>query len=473
MNHCLGHSSRNIRHLHPRHLLLLLLVFIALKSIAQHDHHVQMPADTATHHHAIADSIGLPAEPEMPMSHAYSLNLPMNRNGSGTSWLPDSTLMYGHGVHLKKWMLMLHENIFIRYNHQDITNKGERGGEKFDVPNWLMLMGQRKVKKKGLFVVSAMFSMDPLTVGNEGYPLLFQTGETYQGQPLVDRQHPHDLFSGLSVAYTQMITKDIDLSGYIGFPGEPASGPVTFMHRPSAMNNPDAPLGHHWQDATHITFGAATLGLRLWKIKIEGSDFTGMEPDENRYNFDAPLFDSYSWRVLFSPAAQLTLFVSQSFIHSHEAAHPHEDITRNSAGLIHDWPFGLNRYLATSVVWGQNRGEQSESSVLVESALQLDRNAIYWRYEWVEKSAGELDLRSFINGHDPVFSIQAFTAGINRVLLRKAGFNIALGTQGSIYLSDSRLEALYGHNPLALEIYLRLYPHLMHAHGEEHTMSAM
>ena len=56
-----------------------------------------------------------------------------------------------------------------------------------------------------------------------------------------------------------------------GYPGEPALGPPVFMHRLSAMDDPDAPLGHHYQDATHITFGVATLGFRLSNVKLEGS----------------------------------------------------------------------------------------------------------------------------------------------------------------------------------------------------------
>ena len=51
---------------------------------------------------------------------------------------------------------------------------------------------------------------------------------------------------------------------YFGYPGEPALGPPTFMHRPSAMDDPDAPIGHHWQDSTHVTFGVATAGL-VWR----------------------------------------------------------------------------------------------------------------------------------------------------------------------------------------------------------------
>jgi hypothetical protein len=110
---------------------------------------------------------------EMAMNHAYSRNLPMNRNASGTSWLPDSSVMYGHGKHLKEWMIMFHANIFVRYNNQDITNQGSRGGEKFDVPNWFMLMGQRKVGKRGLFCFGTMFSFDPFTVGGEGISIAF------------------------------------------------------------------------------------------------------------------------------------------------------------------------------------------------------------------------------------------------------------------------------------------------------------
>jgi hypothetical protein len=101
-----------------------------------------------------------------------------------------------------------------------------------------------------------MFSLDALIVGGYGYPLLFQTGESWKSQPLVDRQHPHDLFSEISVSYAHAFSKKTDLFVYLGYPGEPALGPVTFMHRISGMDNPDAPIGHHWADATHITFGS-------------------------------------------------------------------------------------------------------------------------------------------------------------------------------------------------------------------------
>ncbi|MGZ4042560.1 MAG: hypothetical protein ACXVO9_05120 [Bacteroidia bacterium] len=396
------------------------------------------------------------------MNHAFSLNLPMNRNGSGTGWLPDASTMYGYGIHYKKWMFMFHNNVFFRYNHQDITNKGNRGGEKTDAPAWLMFMGQRKIGNRGLFRFNSMISLDPITVGVEGYPLLYQSGETYKGKRLVDKQHPHDLFSELSLAYTYMVSKNVDITTYIGYPGEPALGPVAFMHRVSALNNPDAPLSHHWQDATHVNYGVGTLGIRYSIFKVEGSIFTGREPDENRYDFDKPRFDSYSYRLSCNPTKQLALQVSQAYLKSPEVAEPGKNVTRSTASIIHHLPFKReNRYLATSAIWGLNTSDHNEHSFLLESNLQLDKNAVYGRYEYVQKGASELDLPQFSNGSEAIFNIHALTIGLNRVLIRQFGYNLAAGLQGSVYVADARLNILYGQNPVAGEVYLRLYPHLM------------
>src|SRR3954463_3482667 len=154
-----------------------------------------------------AMDMGNPMTHHMSMSHVYSLNLPMNRNGSGTGWLPDASPMYGYMFHRPKWMYMLHGNLFLRYNNQDFTNKGSRGDSKFDAPDWVMFMGQRQVGKNGLFHFSIMFSLDAAIGGGSGYPLLFQSGEAYKGKAIVDRQHPHDFFSELSVSYSQALSK--------------------------------------------------------------------------------------------------------------------------------------------------------------------------------------------------------------------------------------------------------------------------
>lgn len=422
---------------------------------------------SAQHHHG-RDTTGQATDMNIqtPMCHSFSLNLPMNRNGSGTGWMPDSSVMYGHGIMTDEWMFMFHANLFLRSNWQDITKKSDRGDQQTDAPNWIMGMGQRRVGERGLFRFSTMISLDPLAVGNNGYPLLYQSGEAYNDQPIVDRQHPHDFFSELSIGYTHMFSEDIDLTGYLAYPGEPALGPVAFMHRNSALNNPDAPLGHHWQDATHITYGVATIGLRVGKIKVEGSVFTGREPDDKRYRFDQPKFDSYSMRVLCNPNEQLSVQVSQALITSPEQLHPEDDVLRTTASVVHNLQFeGSNRYLATSVVWGYNSGEESGHSILIEPNLQFDRTAIYARYEWVEKTASDLNLLQY--EQERTFNVQAITIGVNEVFLRKYGNNVAAGVQFTMFAAP-QLSSVYGNNPMSLEVYLRLYPHLMLMHHYRH-----
>lgn len=456
----------------PAYFATVLLLACDVVSIAQHEHH-EMQKDTARTEQSAADGQHAGhdqhADHEMktvPMSHAFSLNLPMNRNGSGTGWLPDGSPMYGYMLHSKKWMYMIHGNIFIRYNSQDISNKGTRGDSKVDAPNWFMAMGQRKVGERGLFRFSTMFSLDPL-FGGEGYPLLFQTGETFEGQPLVDRQHPHNLFSELSVAYTHSIAGDLDAFVHLAYPGEPALGPVAFMHRPSSLNNTDSPLGHHWQDATHITFGVATLGFRYKIFKVDGSIFTGREPGEGRYGFDKPAFDSYSYRLTANPSPSLSFQVSRAFIKSPEAAHPEEDVKRTTGSAVHSLALrGDNRSLNSTFVWGYNdRGEDhKEHSFTLESNLQLDRFALYGRYENIEKSADELLLDQF-EEHE-LFAIQALTIGLNYTVWKQWKTNFALGAQGSLYVAEDALDPVYGNNPMSVEVYLRISPALMKMNNE-------
>lgn len=474
---------------------IVMAVLISVATYAQHDHHEHAMPQSSQKKVSKPDSkkktvVPRPPEPkkpssapkaagdtatkhveehqhhkghEMNMSHAYSLSLVMNRNGSGTGWLPDNSPMYGYMQHSGKWMYMVHGNLFLRYNNQDIAREGSRGDAKPDAPNWVMAMGQRRVGKSGLFHFSVMLSADALSVGKDGYPLLFQTGETYKGQPLIDRQHPHDLFSELSVSYAQKLSEKADVFGYLGYPGEPALGPVAFMHRPSALYNPDAPLSHHWVDATHITFGVATLGLRYGKFKIEGSSFTGREPDENRYNFDKPRFDSRSARLSFNPNSDWSFQVSRAFIKSPELIHSGEDVNRTTASAIYSRRLAKNVFLNATGVWGMNekKGHDAEHAALLEGSLAVRKLAIYGRYDLVQKSAEELGFSDVEYGHDAVFPVNAMTLGGAYDLFDFKPLRLSAGAQFSLYNADDRLDYLYGHMPMAIEVYLRLYPGLM------------
>jgi hypothetical protein len=427
-------------------IILLVLMSGGLVLAQEHKHR----SDTMPEDHDGHDSL--------LMTHAYSRNLPMNRNGSGTGWVPDTSPMYMYMQGNKKRNWMIHGNIIVRYNNQDVFDKGSRGDTKIDVPNWFMGMYNQVVGSKGLFNATAMISFEPLTVGAKGYPLLFQSGETYNGNPLVDRQHPHDLIGGLSVAYTHMFNNDVDVTAYFGYPGEPALGPVAFMHRISALNNADAPLGHHWQDATHISFGVGTLGVRIKKFKLEGSIFTGREPDEDRYNFDQARFDSYSYRLSYNPTSEWSWQFSQGFLHDPEARDPGVDINRITASVMRSKSLRTMNW-SQSLIWGMNdkkNNGKKEHSILYENNLQFTRQALYSRYEFVQKGAEELDLTSTFG--DRSFDIHAFTLGYNHNIAPVAPIEILLGLQTTVNFPAPELKSLYGSLPLGLEIYLQLRP---------------
>ncbi|RYU89520.1 hypothetical protein EWM62_14470 [Mucilaginibacter terrigena] len=456
------------------YLLTLCLLIMAITAKAQQMDHMEHNSTTkkaAPHDHAkMMAETQRDTTHHMSMSSQFSLDLPMNRDGSGTSWVPDETPMYMYMVHSKKWMHMFHGSFFARYNKQDLFNKGSRGGGQVDAPNWFMYMAQRRMGSNGLFAINTMFSLDPFTVGAGGYPLLYQTGESYKGNKLVDRQHPHDLFAELSIAYTQRVAKNTDISLSVGMPGEPALGPPVFMHRVSAMNNPDAPLSHHYADATHITFGTATLGFRYKNVKLEGSVFTGREPDEHRYNFDKPRFDSYSVRLSVNPSKEWALQVSNGWLKSPEEAEPHDDVNRFTASAIHTKMLGNNSYTATTLVYGQNRHHgKTQPAVLLEHSLQLNKTAIYGRYEYVQKDAGEMDLETLFSA-DPNFNINAITLGTNRILATYKQTNITLGLQATLNASPKALTPLYGTAPVGFQVYLRITPSLMKMGGSKRKM---
>jgi hypothetical protein len=453
----------------------MLLLRPVVRAQQQHDMSGMKHNMTEMNH---SDSTMNHSDSAMNMSHSLSRNLPMNRNGSGTSWHPDQTPMYAYMNHAQNsWMMMLHYSLFLRYTSQNSNNPGLRGNDKaIDAPNYVMGMAQRTVGQRGLFSVRAMLSLDPLTVAPNGYPLLFQSGESYNGQRLVDRQHQHDLFSELSVSYSYAISPKADAYVYLGYSGEPALGPPAFMHRISSFNNSDAPLGHHWMDATHITFGVATAGFRYGIAKIEASSFTGREPNENRYGFDPPRFDSYSFRLSVNPSPSLAVQVSHGFIKSPESLAASEDVNRTTASVLHSRVLGnQNRYVTSAFVWGLNSHDgQHENAYLAESSLQLNRVAMYGRYENITKSVYELGLL-FIDdlGLPKTVNINNITAGINYRILRYANTDLVAGAQATLSMPDRFLQGIYGKTPVSGQVYLRLTPALMQMGVGNRTMHKM
>jgi heavy metal-binding protein len=417
------------------------------------------------HHDNSANAMHPPShemhEMHMEMRSTIDLADPMSREGSGTSWLPDSSPMYGKMFMIGEDMLMLHGAIFPRYTNVSTR----RGDDRIDAPNWIMGMYSHPLGDSTQIGARLMMSLDPLTEGGRGYPLLFQTGESWHDQPLHDRQHPHDLFDELSLSLSQTLAHDFSAYIYFGYPGEPALGPPAFMHRPSAMDDPDAPIGHHWQDSTHITFGVATAGLVWRNIKVEGSVFTGREPDENRYDFDQPRFDSYSGRISWNPTKNLALQASYGYIKSPEAVDPKTNIHRTTASAIYNLPLGPDRNWSNTFVWGQNNasGEGKTQSFLIESNYQRGRDTVYFRWERVQKSGHELVLDEA--DESEIFPVSGYSIGYVRDLSHGKGIDVGLGTQFTINDRPDSLDRYYGDDVgYAFQFFLRIRPS-MHSHG--------
>ncbi len=273
--------------------------------------------------------------------------IPMGQMASGTSWQPASTRLNMLHKTAGDWLLMFHYNAVVGVNSQG----GPRGVTKFESANWFMPMAFRKVGP-GTLELRGMFSFEPFTFPPGGSPLLFQTGETYKGQPIIDAQHPHDLFMELSASYTAPVGERATWFAYFGYPGEPALGPTAFMHRASASENPAAALSHHLQDSSHISFRVFTTGFTYRWFKLEGSIFNGREPDENRYNFEAHRWNSRSARLSFAPNGNWSMQVSHGLLRDPEPFEP-GDVRRTTASVTYNKPLAQGSW-ATSLIWGRN-----------------------------------------------------------------------------------------------------------------------
>jgi len=306
---------------------------------------------------------------------------PMSRDASGTSWQPD--LAEHHGIHamLGDWMLMGHLMLYGIYD----TQSGPRGDDKTFLAGMIMGMARRELTDSDLVSFRAMLSPEPF-MGRRGYPLLLQTGETGNGvTPLVDRQHPHDLFMELSGTYDHKFSADDSAFLYFGYPGEPALGPPAFMHRASGMDDPAAPLTHHWLDSTHIEFGVATVGFVHENWKLEVSQFTGREPDQHRFDFDKPQFDSTSVRVSFNPDEHWALQGSWGHLHSPEQLAPLVNEDRFTASAIYVTRWNQESSFAATLAWGLKHLSNGVdlNGVLLESEYKpCDLWTLFARAEW-------------------------------------------------------------------------------------------
>ena len=369
----------------------------------------------------------------------------MMQDGSGTAWQPASTPMQGAMWDSGGWSEMVHGYAHLVYDHQS----GPRGDSTVFSESMVMVMAQHGAGP-GTLTLRSMLSLDPV-MGPAGYPLLLQTGETANGiTPLVDRQHPHNLFMEMAAVYAVPLGARSSAFVYLGYPGEPALGPVTFMHRLSGQDNPAAPISHHWLDSTHVTFGVATAGVVHGDWKIEASAFNGREPDQHRWGYQPLKLDSWSTRVTFNPTPDWSFQISYGHLRSPEQLTPAVNQQRLTASAT--W----NRRIAggnlqTTLAWGQNRDRPGHvwQAALLESAVAKGADTVFARAEVVQKD----DLST----SDQPLRVGEATIGYVHDFPVARHVALGVGVQGTIDVVPLALRAAYGGaDPTGIMPFIRL-----------------
>ena len=337
---------------------------------------------------------------------------------------------------------------------------------KVESQNWLMGAGERSLWS-GRVALHTMLSFEPFTIQPLGSPQVFQTGETYQTAPLIDYQHPHDLFMDLGVTWTRAVPNAGRFFVTAAPVGSPALGPPIFMHRPSAAENPTSPLGHHQQDATHISHGVLTGGISRGAVTIEGSWFRGAEPDENRKDIELGPLDSYAGRVTWKRNGWEAQ-ASAGHLTTPEYVEPFSDVTRLTASIAYVRTDGR---LAAFALWGQNREIHGiMDAYLFEATVRpRPRHALYTRAELATKDVLSPSGRhppGVVHFH-PLSRVGAVTGGYVFNFLDSRAAQLGIGGDATVYYVPPNLRDNYG-APASFHVFLRYRPKSNAPHAMHH-----
>jgi hypothetical protein len=338
-------------------------------------------------------------------------------------------------------------NVFVGFNYQ---MREFRDFHAWESQNWLMGEGTHPLAR-GTFRLMTMASLEPFTLKKIGSPQVFQTGETFRGAPLIDYQHPHDLFMALGADYARTAGA-VSYAVGADIVGSPTLGPTAFMHRPSAYGNPEAPLAHHFMDSTHVTPGVVRVGVAVKGWGMESSAFRGKEPDERRTDLDLGALDSYALRLSWTRgpwAAQ----ASGARLHLPEAITPY-DADKLTASVA--YTNADRRVTAWMLGFGQNREIHGNfEAYLFEATIRASaRSIVFTRAESVDKDILDAGFhpRGVFHRHRHS-QVGALTVGyLLNVLQTRAGM-FGIGADITGYSVPLNLKEPYG-SPSSYHVFL-------------------
>ena len=416
------------------------------QSAAQSGEGESATVDTAVMHHHMTQGMS-------PRGNYFMLE------SSGTAVQPSAWPMPMVMTDAGAWSLMWMAQAFL----VDTQQTGPLGDDKLYSTNWGMLGAMHRLGKGGV-MLRTMLSLEPATITERRYPLLFQTGETAFGTPITNAQHPHNFLMELSAQYAHSIGERATAGLYYGLVGDPALGPVAYPHRASAMEIPQATLGHHWQDSTHIAANVLTGVFTFRALRFEASGFYGSEPGENRWTIYMGPMNSYSGRITFSPTSRWAAQISAGRLSHPEALEP-GDVVRTTASVEYVMPRPHGNWWATSLIWGRNYKtlpRYGSNAVLAETLVPIgEKNFVSGRYEWSQRDelfANDPDLEEQLiaSTGSRWFNVSAYTIGYTRDMFTYHGMQTGIGANISLYGIPASLAPYYGGHPMGINVYLRV-----------------
>jgi hypothetical protein len=359
-------------------------------------------------------------------------------------------------------MIMVHGNIFGTH----IWEEGPRARDAWASTSMVMGDFGSSLGNHHYLNLDIMATAEKWTVPDRGYPLLLQIGETdSHGQPFIDAQHPHSSpIMGLTLSDTISFGDSKDknnLKVFFAPRGEATDGPIAFMHRTTAMVNPDAPLGHHiGQDVGHITSTVIGGSLKLNSTHIEASTYHGTEPDPESVDLPIGKPDSFSFRVIEDFSDQFMGMISFARVNEPESDQPDIQFeNRYSASLYRVRKVSSEWTYYNSLIYGlitQYDHAKSLSSFTDEFLFQGPKPRIWARIEILQRTPSELAVPTTTDPNSPEW-VTALTVGYTHKLASWPD-SIELGLGGSVTkdLLPSDFIQAYGGNPWSGKIFLQL-----------------
>jgi hypothetical protein len=287
--------------------------------------------------------------------------------------------------------------------------------------------------------------------------------ERADGQPYLDAQHPHSSpVMGLTLSDTIRLgsgAKD-SLKLFIGPRSEATDGPIPFMHRPTGMMNPDAPLGHHiGQDVSHITSTVIGASLKLGDTRIEASTFHGAEPEPTKVDLPIGVPDSGAIRLIEQFSQTFMAMGSFAYVNDPETHDPDIPFVLrfgasgyNRVRLSESWSFynsliygGITRYDHASLL----------NSVTEEFWFSGGAPNIWGRIEAVQRTPDELQI-SGASDRNAGRWVGALSLGYTHNFLNVAGLQVGAGGSVTKNILPDEYQASYGGNPWSGRIFVQV-----------------